>query len=187
MNVGRALMLIAVAFVGLVLVASAQAVLPLDWPRHVPGPDVVLLVVVYLGLSGRGGLSGACALALFLGWLADLFSGAPKGLHMVAYALVGIAARGASWRLLVRGGALTALVAGMFALALGGMVVALRTSLLPSLGWGALRQVPLAAAVTALAAPPMFRLLRRLDRRFIRDPRGLGQGDAIGRSPRGLS
>lgn len=186
MSPGRVLSLIAVAWIGLVLVASAQAVLPLEWPRHVPGPDVVLLVIVYLGLSGRGGLSGACALALFLGWLADLSAGAPKGLHMVAYALVGLAARGASLRLLVRGGLLTALVAGVFSLACGALVVALRTSLSPSLGWAALRQVPLAAAVTALAAPPLFRLLRRFDRRFVRDPRTLG-GDGNGRSVGGLS
>jgi cell shape-determining protein MreD len=144
----------------------------------------VLLVVVYVGLSGRGGLSRVCALALVLGWFADLFAGSEKGLHMIAYAAAGLAARGASWRLLVRGALLTALVAGVFALADGALVVALRTSLMPSLGWSALRQVAPSALVTALFAPLAFRLLGRIDRSFIRDPR---LGDGMGRSLGGLS
>ncbi len=174
MSLARALTFLLVAWIALILVASLQAVLPVAWPVRLPGPDVVLLVVLFLGLSARGGLAGVCALALVLGYFADLFAGAPKGLHMVAYALCGIAARGASSRILVRGHLLTALVALLFSLGCGGLIVLFRTSLQPQLGWSAIRLLPPQAMITALAAPFLFALLRRVDRRFVRDPRILG-------------
>jgi cell shape-determining protein MreD len=174
MSVARALTFLLVTWIALILVASGQAVLPIDWPVRIPGPDVVLLVVLFLGLSSRGGLAGVCALSLVLGYFADLFAGSPKGLHMVAYALCGIAARGASSRILVRGHMLTALVALLFSLGCGALIVLVRTSLQPSLGWSAMRLVPPQALVTTLTAPFLFALLRRLDRRFVRDPRILG-------------
>jgi len=180
MSAGRAIAFVLTAWAALVLVASGQAVLPVTWPARLPGPDVVLLVVLFLGLSERGGLAGACALALILGWFADLFAGSPKGLHMAAYALVALAARGASSRILVRGHFPTAIVSGVFALASGVCLVALRTSLSPSLGWGALKLVPAQAAMTTLAAPFGFAILRRLDRRFTRDPRLLSTASSAG-------
>lgn len=181
MTFARALTFGLAAWAALVTVASLQAVLPVSLPT----PDVVLIVVLYVGLSARGQLAGACALALVLGWFADLFAGAPKGLHMAAYALAGLAARGASSRILVRGPLPVALTALIFALAQGALVVVLRTSLQPSLGWGGLRQVPLAALATAILAPLAFRALRRIDRRFTRDPRLLSALDSGGAlSPR---
>jgi hypothetical protein len=171
----RGLTFLVAAWVGLVITATVGAVLP--W--HFPAPDVGLLVVLFVGLSARGGLAGVCALAVAAGYLADLFGGAPKGLHMVTYAACALAARGASARILVRGPMLVAATALSFALAFGALLVALRTSLQPSLGWGVLRQVPFAALSTALVAPVVFRVLRRLDRRYTRDPRMLGAPSSL--------
>jgi cell shape-determining protein MreD len=186
---GRVLTLILATWIGLILVACGQAVLPVSWPVRLPGPDVALLVILYVGLTSQpspslgslGGGAGVCALALLLGWMADLGGGAPKGLHMAAYALAGLAARGASSRILVRGFLLTALTAFTFALAAGLFVVGLRTSLAPPLGWGGIRQVPTSALTTALFAPIVFRILARLDRRWTRDPRLLGAAGGEGR------
>ena len=178
MTGARALAFALCAWAALVIVSSLEAALPVA----VPTPDVVLLVVLFVGLSARGRIASVCALALVLGWFADLFSGAPKGLHMVAYALIGLAARGASARILVRGPSLVAATALFFALVEGALVVGLRTSLSPQLGWGSLRQVPLAALATAIVAPFVFRMLARLDRRFTRDPRLIGAPGSL--SPR---
>ncbi|MSP61558.1 MAG: rod shape-determining protein MreD [Myxococcales bacterium] len=175
MSPTRAFLFCAVGWFGLILVSSAQAAWPIDWPWHIPGPDLALLVVLYLGLSDRGGLVGVAVVALLLGWLADLFAGSPKGLYMTVYILLGLAARGASVRLMVRGAFFTAAVALFFALAVGVLVVGLRTSLQPTLGWGALRQVPLASLMTALFAPPLFFLLRRLDKRIQQGSRAHGR------------
>ncbi len=180
MSLGRATAFVLAAWAGLILVSSGQAVLPVTWPLRLPGPDVVLLVVLFVGLSARGNLAGVCALALILGWFADLFAGAPKGLHMATYALAALAARGASSRILVRGHLVTALVAGVFAVASGLVLVLLRVSLAPSLGWSALAGVPGQAAMTLLFAPLVFALLRRIDRRFTRDPRILGGAGSLG-------
>jgi rod shape-determining protein MreD len=149
-----------------------QTVTPL---ARVPGPDIVLLVVVYAALAGRGDLGSVAGMSMFLGYLADLFAGSPKGVHLVAYTLLGLVARMASSRLLVRGGLFTALVCGLFALGFGFLPLFLRRWLWPGLGISgrALLPVPLTALATAVCAPLVFRVLRRLDRSFLRDPRAL--------------
>src|SRR3954469_13248320 len=111
----RAIALVAAGWLGLGLGAPLAPPLP----RAVPPPDPVLLVVLFVGVSVRGGVAGTTALALALGYLADLFSGAPKGVHMIAYAVVALAVRGASSRLLVRGLLYTAFVAAFFCAAFG--------------------------------------------------------------------
>lgn len=172
MPLRRYIIFIAVAWVGLVLTAALQSVSPL-W--RIPGPDIVLLVVVYVALSARGEIVGVCGLAMLLGYFADLFAGSPKGVHVMAYALLGLTARMASSRLLVRGGIFTALVCGLFALGFGFAPIVLRHWLMPDLTLSArtLLPVPLAALSTAAFAPLVFRLLRRIDRIFTRDPRAL--------------
>src|SRR5262245_17939520 len=112
---GRAIAFLVVAWLGMSVVASFQAVLPMRvLPGLKPGPDVAALVVLFVGLSGRGGPAGACAFAFALGYLADLSGGAPKGLHALAGIGLVSLARAASARLLVRGAIFTTLVAALF-------------------------------------------------------------------------
>ena len=40
-------------------------------------PELALLVVLYLGLGGRGAAPGLCAVGALIGYLADLFAGSP--------------------------------------------------------------------------------------------------------------
>ena len=176
----RALALLGLAWLALIALSSLQAVAPLSWGCRFAVPDVLLLLVLFVGLSGRGELGAACAFGVAAGYLGDLFHGAPKGTHMLAYAGAVMAARVASTRLLVRGPIATAAVALAFALTFGVVVTALRVAVDGAVGWGPLGQVPVAALVTALFAPTTFRLLRRLDRRFARDPRVLGVAFSTG-------
>jgi len=166
----RAAALIAVAGVGAALSSSVQAVVPLPVvPGLRPGPDVILVAAVFLGLSGRGEVAVVAALGTLLGYLADLASGSPKGLHMLLCLGVVLLARAASARVVVRGFVAVAVSCGFFAaleqLALLGGRVALEPSALSGAGWAPLRRAALSVMATALWAPLLFFVLRRVDRR----------------------
>ena len=191
LGAGRAIAFLLVGWLGMSCVASLAAVVPMRvLPGLRPGPDVAALVVLFVGLSGRGSVSVVCLLAFALGYLADLSSGAPKGLHMMAMVPLVLAGRLASARLLVRGVIFTALVTGFFG---GGYLVlvalmrigldltgaaALSSSAASEVPvWRAtLARVPLALLATSLFAPLVFGLLHRVERLFARDPRALGGG-----------
>ena len=173
-SVGRTLAFLFAGWFGMIALGSLAAVLPpIPGQLPLPPPDVALIVVLYVGLTARGEVASVCGIAFVLGYFVDLFAGAPKGEHMLAYALLGLAVRGASARLLVRGALYTAAVTALFTLAFGALVVTLRHLLFPEVGWGALRRIPVETLITALCAPLVFRVLRRIDRFFLRDPRAL--------------
>jgi len=176
---GATLAFLGCGWIALILCSSLAAVLRV--PR-VPAPDVVMLIVLFVGLTGRGTAASVCALGAALGYLGDLFAGSPKGLHLLACALLALLARAASSRLLVRGPIATAGVAFVTALGFGAAVVTLRVT---ALGDGPLgdgfasadaRAVLVSALSTAAAAPAVFPLLRRIERFFHRDPRALAVG-----------
>ena len=173
-SVGRTLAFLLAGWLGLITAVSlAAAIPPVPGLLAVPPPDVALIVVLYVGLSARGAVASVCGIAFVLGYFVDLLSGAPKGEHMLAYALLGLAVRAASARLLVRGVLYTAAVTAIFTAAFGVLMVLLRHLVEPAVGWGALRRIPIEMLTTAIAAPIVFRVLRRIDRRFLRDPRAL--------------
>jgi rod shape-determining protein MreD len=165
----RAIAMIATAYATLILTASLQALIP--W--HLPTPELMLLIVLYLGLGGRGTAPAHVGVALVIGYLADLFGGAPKGLHALTLAVAMVLGRAASSRLMVSA------PWHVFAIALGATVghslllIALSTQLWGDEPLAALRLVPSTAITTAIAAPLAFALLRRLDRRLVPDPRAL--------------
>jgi rod shape-determining protein MreD len=165
---GRGLIFILVGYAALVVTGALMTVVP--W--HLV-PEVTLLVVLYLGLGGRGAPSGFVGVALVLGWLTDLFSGAPRGLHALSLGLLMIAARGVSNRLLVATRWQVLLVTWIAAIGHGALLILLASPLYEGELWRALRRVPLSTAVTALCAPLVFGLLTRLDRKLAPDPRAL--------------
>src|SRR5437868_5484228 len=79
------------------LYAGVRALLPL----HLPTPEIALALVLYLAVAPRGALSLQVATALAIGYLSDLQSGAPTGLHALSFAVLSILARGAATRILV--------------------------------------------------------------------------------------
>jgi rod shape-determining protein MreD len=172
--VTRALTYIGFAWLCLIVVAALQGAVPLGWGTYLAAPDVLLVVTLFFGLQGRDEVGTTCAVGAAMGYLGDLFHGSPKGLHMLAYALAALGARLGASRLLVRGWPATMLITLMATLGFGALVATLRASFEPGVGWEPARMVPMAAFATALAAPWLFRLLERIERRFIRDARAIG-------------
>ena len=161
------------AWLCLLVVATVQASLPLGWGSWLAAPDVLLLVTLFVGLQARDEMGPMVVLGAALGYVGDLFHGSPRGMHMLAYALAALGARLAANRLMVRGAAATMLVTLMASAGFGLLVTGLRASFEPEVGWEPARVVPMTALTTALLAPWLFRLMGRLERRFVRNPRGL--------------
>lgn len=166
MSAQRAIVMILAVYVGLIVTSSLQALSP--W--RVPTPEVALLVVLYLGLGGRGTAPAHVAVALVIGYLADLFAGSPKGLESLTLGIGMILARAASSRLDVATPWHTMVIALVAALAHGLLQLAISSSLYAGDASSALRLVPTTAVATALVAPFVFRGLVRLDRRLAPDP-----------------
>ena len=166
MSAQRAIVMILAVYVGLIVTSSLQALSP--W--RVPTPEVALLVVLYLGLGGRGTAPAHVAVALAIGYLADLFAGSPKGLESLTLGIGMILARAASSRLDVATPWHTMVIALVAALAHGILQLAISSSLYAGDATAALRLVPTTAVTTALVAPLAFRWLGRLDRRLAPDP-----------------
>lgn len=170
MTAARAMAFIATAWLLLILQASLASLFP--W--HAVAPEIALLVMLYIGFYGQGSAGANAGLAITIGYLTDLFSGAPRGLHALSFGLVVLAARGASHRLMVASTWQVLVVTLATALGHGALIVALTSSLYPQSGDGATGElwlVPLTAAATCLAAPLVFLLFRRIDRRLAPDTR----------------
>ena len=88
----RAIVMVLAVWVGLIVTSSLQALSP--W--RIPTPEVALLVVLYLGLGGRGTAPGQLGVALVIGYLADLFAGSPKGLESLTLGVAMLLARAAA-------------------------------------------------------------------------------------------
>lgn len=152
-------------------------------PVHLVTPALGLVVVLHLGLSEKWTPSSAAVIAFCTGYLFDLVSGAPRGVHAFVFVLMSLFARALAARLAVRGlvfKAATSFVASLFAALL---VVVVRAQVSPEGGYGGLRQAPLEALLTGLFGPPVMFLLERVDGRL--DPARLRVGLAR-RRPRTL-
>jgi rod shape-determining protein MreD len=168
-NAQRAIVMILATYVGLIVTSSLQALSP--W--RLPTPEVALLVVLYLGLGGRGTAPTHVGVALVLGYIADLFAGSPKGLQSLTLAVAMVLARAASSRLDVATPWHTMVIALVATCAHGLLLIAISSSMYAGEPSVALRLVPTTAIATALVAPLAFALLRRVDRRLQPDPRAL--------------
>ncbi len=177
---------IATLLVGLLLLLLQSTVMEFS-PVHLVTPSLGLLVVLYVGMAplkwspGSAGVVGFC-----LGYLFDLVSGAPRGVHAFVFVLMALVARAVAWRISVRGIVLKAAVSFVSSLITAFLIVVVRAQISPESGYGGLRQAPLEGLLTATFGPPVLWLLGRLDGRL--DPallrvglarrraRALGQG-----------
>jgi len=170
MSFARGVTFLLTGYLLLILTGSLRALLPFS----LPVPDVALMVVLYLGLGGRGAPSAHAGVALILGYLTDLMSGAPRGLHALSFVIVMLLARAAASRLMVSRVWQEMVVAFAVALGHGALVVAVASPMYDGEALSALRQVPASALMTAvIVAPLLFRFLRRIDRKLAPDPRTL--------------
>jgi cell shape-determining protein MreD len=117
-------------------------------------PDFGLLLVVALGLSGRS-VAGGLLFSGFVGFVADLLSGALLGQHALLRVLAFVAARIANLHVNLVGvgvkGIFVAVLTVLNGLAMGGITAFFS----PGAGFAAIgaRELVLGALVNALAAP----------------------------------
>ena len=158
-------------------------------PVHMAVPSFGLLVVLHVGLSpSKWTISSAAVVAFVTGYLFDLVSGAPQGVHAFVFTLMALFARMLTTRVAVNGivlGAATSFVASLLSSLL---IVMVRAQVAPEGGYGGLRQAPVEALLTAFFGPFVLGLLRRIDGKIdsarsrvglARGPRTLGDGMSL--------
>jgi rod shape-determining protein MreD len=170
----RSLLTLFVAYVLLVLQSTVLELAPV----HVAAPSLGLLVVLYVAVSGKWTISSASIVALCTGYLLDLVSGAPQGVHALVFILMAIFARALSTRVAVQGIVLSAAVSFVASLLASVLVVIVRARVTPESGYGDLKDAPLEALLTGVAGPFVMGLLRRIDGKLeaTRARVGLGRG-----------
>jgi rod shape-determining protein MreD len=157
-------------------------------PVRMAAPSLGLLVVMHVGLSPKWSLSSGAVVAFATGYLLDLVSGAPQGVHALVFVLMVLFARILSTRIAVTGIVLTAATGFVASLVAAVLVVIVRAQVEPQGGYGGLRQAPFEALLTAFFAPFVLGLLRRIDGKvdaarsrvgLSRGPRTLGDGMSL--------
>ncbi|HET7501531.1 MAG TPA: rod shape-determining protein MreD [Kofleriaceae bacterium] len=166
----RTATLVLVAYLACVLVASFWRLLP--WISDAI-PDLGALTAAYLGLTARRQVSPAIGGAIVLGYLIDLISGAPPGLHALVLAMTTLVARAVQQRILVRGATISIAFSAFVALVAGVLSLIVRALYrMPSAAISVeLRHVALVMLATAVLGPLIWRIFRRIDAAFARTHR----------------
>jgi len=123
----RSAVTLAVAYLLLILQSTVLELAPM----RMATPSLGLLVVLHVGLSSKWTISSAAVVAFVTGYLFDLVSGAPQGVHAFVFVLMAVCARLLTTRVAVQGivlGAATSFVASLLASAL---VVIVRAQVAP--------------------------------------------------------
>ena len=177
----RSLITLVVAYLLLILQSTVQELAPV----RMVAPSLGLLVVLYVGLSAKWAISSASVVALCTGYLLDLVSGAPQGVHALVFVLMVVMARGLSTRVAVQGILLSAATAFVASLVGAFLVVLVRAQVSPEGGYGGLRQAPLEALLTGICGPFVLGLLRRIDGKLesTRARVGMARGPRAGALP----
>ncbi|HSZ83635.1 MAG TPA: rod shape-determining protein MreD [Polyangia bacterium] len=147
-------------------------------PVRMAAPSLGLLVVMHVGLSNKWSISSAALVAFATGYLLDLVSGAPQGVHALVFVLMAIFARALSVRVAVTGIVMAAAASFVASLLCALMIVIVRAQVAPEGGYSGLREAPLEALLTAFAGPFVLGLLRRIDGKIdtVRSRVGLSRG-----------
>ena len=153
----RTAALVVVVFALLAIVGALATVLP----TRALCPEVALYAALYLGLAVQRSLPAAATTAFLLGYLADLLTGAPKGVFSLTLILLFLATRMLAVRIDVRG---PWRMAGFVAAAsiVAGLLVTVLRGLIADVPLAAVAIVPLQALVNAVFAPPLMALYRRI-------------------------
>jgi rod shape-determining protein MreD len=154
---------ILLGFSFLVFQAAVGVMMPLnEW-----APNLILPIVIYLGVSNDLYIVRGAILSFVLGYLLDSFCGSPMGLHTFIMVASFLVTRGAGLSLFMRGPAFQIALTFMFALLADGSILALRAIFEPSFSigtfFGTAYMLAAGALVTAVIAPLVFALVRRID------------------------
>ena len=155
----RSAITLVVAYLLLILQSTVLELAPV----RMAAPSLGLLVVMHVGLSSKWSLSSAAIVAFATGYLLDLVSGAPQGVHAFVFILMVIFARALSVRVAVTGIVMAAASSFVASLLCALMIVIVRAQVAPEGGYAGLRQAPVEALLTAFFGPPVLGLLRRID------------------------
>ncbi len=158
----RHMALVVAGFLGLVLLTPLKELVG----RDLPFPDFALIVVLYTASRVKGSWAAGGTVAVLLGYLADLFSGAPKGLYGLTLGLAYYGVRLLGTRLSFHGKLAQALSTGLVGLVTAVAQSGLAAAAGPYPFWGSIQTALTTVAVTALFAPLGFSLLERLDRKM---------------------
>lgn len=161
----KSVALVILGFALLVLQSSVATLVSV----HPFAPNLLLPLVIYLGVSPDVPLARGAALSFVLGYLLDAFCGNPMGLQTFLMVATFLVARVAGLRLFLRGPAFQVLLTFLVGVLDGGTVLALRAIFEPPAPfptpsvWQSVLSVVGPAAVTAVAAPFVFLLIRRIE------------------------
>ncbi len=128
-------------------------------------PEFGIITLLYLAHGVKGSPARGAFTSLMLGYLMDLFCGAPVGMHAFVYVALYFVVRLLSNKIYGHTILVQALMGGIFSGLAGFFIIALDKWLNPvSHSWEMLRIVPRQMAVTAIFSPIWFWLLWRIDR-----------------------
>lgn len=138
-------------------------------------PNPVLPIVIYLAMAPDIALARGAILSFALGFLVDSATGNAMGLFTFVLQASYLVARGAGFRLLMRGRVSQMLITGAVSAAGSITLIALRSIFRPAVqvSFPNLRHTALAVFASALAtgllAPLIYQLVRRVDQLRRRD------------------
>ena len=147
----------------------AQAALAVMFPLGQWAPNLLLPIVIYLGVANDVHVVRGAGLSFVLGYLLDSFCGSPMGLQTFVLVASFLIARGAGLNLFTRGPLLQIATTFAFGLIAGGTILALRAIFEPPAPFplesitDTVFALAAGAAVTAIAAPPLFIAIRKMD------------------------
>lgn len=160
-----------IGFCLLLLVVQSSLVQALIRPPM--EPQLMLPVVIYMGVSQHMRIVRGATLSFVAGYLLDLFCGSPLGLQTFVLVASFLIARAARVRILLRGPLFQMGITFVFGLMAGAVVLAIRTIFekaafvpMPS-AWSLSVQLLGSAAATALVAPFLFLIVRRMEERHL--------------------
>ena len=160
-NVGH----VALGF-GLLVLQSSLGTL---WSLHPYSPNLLLPMVIYYGVTPEVSVVRGAVLSFLLGYVLDIFCGNPMGLQTFLMVATYLVAKVAGLRLFLRGPAFQMLLTFVVGVLDGGTILALRAIFEPPPPFPAseigtsLLEVFGPATVTAVIAPPIFGLVRRVE------------------------
>jgi rod shape-determining protein MreD len=155
----RSAITLTIAFLLLILQSTVLELAPV----HLVAPSLGLLVVLHVGLSPKWTVSSAAVVSFITGYLFDLVSGAPQGVHAFVFVLMSLCARVLATRVSVQGIVLSAATSFVASFLAAALIVIVRAQVAPEGGYGGLRQAPIEALLTGLAGPIVLGLFRRID------------------------
>jgi len=136
-------------------------------------PEIAAVAAVYLGLTARRSVAGAVAGAVVIGYLADLLSGTPVGLHALVSGAMCIFGQLVQRRIVVRGLRVTIAFSLLVGVVASLLVAIIRWLTLQPTGSTLyeLLGILTPALPTALLGPLVLRGFRRIDAAFARTHR----------------